>query len=392
MKKLTNIILFLWVVLCVSDWAVTFGYTHYLIVGRAIRFMVILLSLSIIFFWGRVKPNKFPFTSILITIAGICFFYIFTGVYLDESAYEYSKLLLWVSEALALYILARNGKLTCELFEKTYSYVAWIATGATILYAVVLPDMFSEEYNASAYLLTFALPGLFLDSNRMTKKWLTKAVALLGIFITLKKGALLCAGTGLTAYICLYNIHHFTYKKLVYSAFTLLFGGVVTIVVLFTQADRIEERFSTKGLNRSVGGREGMYLFLYKRWQNADKFTYIFGYGDRAETWLAGPNRRTVAHSDIYGRLHNNGLVGGLMIFLLHLGFFLCYWKLRQTPYAYSTIMAWIIFMGASVFSGTFYEPNSAFLYNSIAVGCGIYDWGKENLVNTNNLRARVAG
>ena len=176
----------------------------------------------------------------------------------------------------------------------------------------------------------------------------------------------------------------------------LLVAALIGLVVYETQKERINDRIFGRDMEQSVNGREYMYETMFKHWQNGDFMVHVFGYGDRSETKLWGGLRKTMAHSDIYGRLHNNGLIGCFMIFLIHCSFFCCVIKLWKTPYYCVPIMGWVIYTGVSVFSGTFYELNSVFLYGAQAVACGLADWEKEHqLVDTStsqmiNLENRI--
>ena len=69
------------------------------------------------------------------------------------------------------------------------------------------------------------------------------------------------------------------------------------------------------------------------------------------------------------------------MILLIHCGFIGCIIKLWKTQYYCVPIMGWVIYIGVSVFSGTFYELNSVFLYGAQAVACGLADWEKVHQV-----------
>ena len=97
-------------------------------------------------------------------------------------------------------------------------------------------------------------------------------------------------------------------------------GLALTLVSINLQSNRLDDRLSADQFdvsNESAGsGRVGMYTRLYLSTVNS-KF-FLFGRGNQADSHRHGPNRRTHAHSDIFGFFYNYGLLGLTIVFYLH--------------------------------------------------------------------------
>lgn len=286
--------------------------------------------------------------------------------------YFYARILYWIAATVMAYRLLRIGALTIGMVEKTVRWIVFVAFAFTLAY-MRRPE-FETDYNASAYLLLLTLPLLLLKENRSRLDVIFFSAALIGIIVTVKRGAVLALVLSTIAYLLvnLYvarNARH-TLRLIVIGLAFLAIGGMTAMV----RWERIQERTTQDKLfdpEKAGSGRGRMFRRAWDGWVNGTIVVNIFGNGNRAYLFShPDPNRRKPAHSDLFTFLHDYGLYGIGMLLYLHAHFALLLWKLvrRRNIMAGAVAFSWVSLIGMNVYTSAVVNPNQIMMGLFLAV------------------------
>jgi len=263
--------------------------------------------------------KKFYFFWYFFLFNLILFIYLFTDEVFLDGFWMYSKTLFWTLGLNVLYLYNQKNIFNANDFLKVIKKVIFISFFFTLLF--YLSGSLESEYNVAAYLVLFMYPFLLLTTNGYKKNMIYVLLSALSILITLKRGAILAFTVANIIYYLSILFNNFSIKK--------SFNGIILLcfIVLFplyiinnNQSSQNQDRFKSDQFdvkNDSAGsGRIGMYTSLYNGWFTSDNI--FIGRGNRQDFLRFKTTRGTYAHSDIFGFLHNFGLLGISLILILY--------------------------------------------------------------------------
>ncbi|MDK2971490.1 MAG: hypothetical protein PWP23_1245 [Candidatus Sumerlaeota bacterium] len=304
----------------------------------------------------------FRFGGMLFILAISLFVYALFDNHVLEGLYAYVRTLHWIIGIVVAYRLVRSGALTLEKLANAIRAIIVIAVVFTLFY--MRTPAFETSYNASAYPLLYTLPLLLMRPKLGAKDLIFLAMAVLGIIVTVKRGAVLGLGASVLTYlVCAFYVtrsaRHVT--RLIMLSFVLLVAISATAAWRW---ERIQERTTDEKLldpQKGGSGRFGLWRRIYYNWSSGDTTVILFGRGNRTHMFThPNPKRIVHAHSDLFAFLHDQGLYGVLLLGLFHLSYLRILFPLlfRRDARAPSFAMGYVVLCCVNLYSGAFKDPN----------------------------------
>jgi len=334
---------------------------------------LILKGVSVVIFgqllvFKKHKIIGFKFKKLLLYFIYLNFIYALLSENPIENVYYSVRILYWVLGSLSFYYLFSNEFLSVVKFRKMILATILIAS----LFTISLMIGSEEHQNASAYLILWCLPILFLFKQTTIVKIL-KLIAIISIILTVKRGAMLALFVSLVFYF----IGLLRISKLVINKIKIIVGGIFvfgfSFLILFLIWAKIAIRLEDKG----GSGRDVMYEGIFSRYINSDITELVFGYGINSvqkftATFLA-KNSKSVgiaAHSDWLQYMHDFGVFGILFMVLLHYFFIkLVRFHYKNKTNIYPTVlMSYSIFLLTTIYSFILNTPDAIFFGIIIAL------------------------
>jgi len=339
---------------------------------------LVLKAISIIVFFKFLltktfKTISFGFKKPLIFFLILNLVYSFFSSEIIESLYYSIRILYWILGTFTFYALYQSFNLTVKDLKLMIKSVVIIGSFFTIILLLQLSKE-GEYDNASAYLLLWCLPLLLLFGYSKTNR-LLMAIALIAIFMTIKRGAMIASIVAFYVYV--FSVLYIS-KSVKHKIRTLLFCGffsVIVSVVVFFNWDIVNERLSDK----TGSGRDEMYMSIIENYTNGDLQNLIFGYGlnsvqEFTKTYYGGirlDNKVGVAaHSDWIQYIHDFGVFGIIFMVWLHIIFLkLIKYNYRVKSYMFPiALSAYSIFFLTTIYSFILNTPNAFYFGIVIAV------------------------
>ena len=301
----------------------------------------------------------------LVVLITICLLYIPTDKILVEGIWMYFRMIFWVSGVLYFRTLFSRG--LCDYFSFYSVFIRnSLHTSAIMTVIYIILGGFTRDYNILAYLLLLMAPHVIYMSKGLRTNYFDVILLVFGIVVTVKRGAIL----GLFLVILTSIVFTLNLRN-IRGVLSLLGVGLVlalTVVSIHLQSNRLDDRLSADQFdvsNESAGsGRVGMYTRLYLSTVNS-KF-FLFGRGNQADSHRHGPNRRTHAHSDIFGFFYNYGLLGLTIVFSLYFLLIKTYKKAtKEIRPLFLLCLAALV--PINLYSGTFFITDTIYLFLSAA-------------------------
>jgi len=347
---------------------------------RFYRLFLLLVSGWFYLFIGKIKKSNF--NRKLILIYGLIISHIFLSFSIGyDSLISLSKLLylLFVYLFFFKFYDAFINKYTIRYLNLFVTISVIIVSGHIIAsrFGLLSSDIVLRvDGDNNSYILLSFLPLIYFNKKTKFKK-LFIIIIILGVFLSLKRGAMLAL---LVCFLVTYFLERRILKRkglvdkiknvfIVVSVITLLFFMYSIFSDLFF--DRFEDLSSD---SKSFGsGRGNVYSLIWNDWYNSNNIiTYLLGNGYNSVQLLTKKTlgRTLMAHSDVFNFVHSYGLLGIslLLVFILYQlktikRLFLVKSEL-VIPYA----MLLIIFFFKAVYSGNFETPNFIYLLIGYAI------------------------
>lgn len=325
--------------------------------SRGIRMIMLFLFIKENIKYFRIIKH-FYFFKFLTFFAIIHLMYLPTDPILIEGIWNFSKTLFWLSGINVLFIYGYLNYFNLSDFLKITKAISVLALIFTGIYA--FRGQLETNYNVAAYIGVFIYPTILYTSDHYKKNRIYILICAAVIIITIKRGAIIAfLITNLVYYLV--SLHNsFNSKKLFQGLAGLLLIITTGYFILSSQESRLKDRFSSTQIDlknkKAASGRVGAYTNLYNEWIASNNI--IFGFGNQADShrWGTNSNRRTHAHSDIFGYTYNFGLVGISLILLFYLiliRFYFAYKKFDKNNS--SIIIAFILCLFlVNLYSGLF--------------------------------------
>ncbi len=329
------------------------------------RFLLSFNLLIIIFFTYQVQfklsKSPFLFNKFLLFFFGfvlLCNIFSFDYYWLARVSYT---LLLFFPFYYAGYknFLKTNGFYVFGLALLTvYLYGFFIGLG---MRATLSNNFFSIADNVGYYFLSLFIYFCMKPSKSFNYYFL--AFIFIVICFTFKRGAILCAAVGYSAFI-VFNLPNIKKKKF------LIFGLLLSCVLLYYVFEQFQDMILYRFLDDDAltgSGRDKMYKKIYEVWVGSGVFHIFFGLGFfSVKETLHG----FFAHSDWFELMHDHGIAGLSIYTMLILSFISLRKNLpRDLRPAFITIVSvWLL---KSIFSGVYMDRGFALFFACIGLLLG---------------------
>lgn len=355
---------------------------------RFYRLLLLILSGWFYFLIGKIKKSKF--NRQLIFIYGLIILHMFVNYPIGFNFFvSLSKILylLFVYLFIFKFYDVFINKDTIRYLNSFVAISVITLSGHIIAsrFGLLSSDIVVKVYgDNNSYILLAFLPLIYFNKKIKIKRLLI-ILLILGIFLSLKRGAMVAL------LVCLLVTYFLESRILSRKGIVekikrfFIFISVITLVFLLYSEfsisfiDRFEDLSADDG---SVGsGRGNIYSLIWNDWYNSNNIiTYLLGNGYNSVQVLTknSTGSSLMAHSDILNFLHSYGLLG---ISLL-LSFLLYQLKIIKklflvkselvTPY----VMLFIIFFLKAIYSGNFEMPN----FICLLIGYAIFNAALNNL------------
>jgi hypothetical protein len=332
-------------------------------ISQTVRISLLVWFILSIFKVSSRRIFEPPIIKGLIILIIVCLFYIPTDQILFEGIWMYFRMLFWVCGVLYFRVLFLKGLCDYRTFYNVFIRNS-LRTAAIMTFLYIILGGFSRDYNILAYLLLLMAPHIVFMSNGLRTNYVDLLLLVLGIVVTVKRGAIL----GLFLVILFSVVFTINLRNL-RGILSLLGVGLIlslTLVSITLQSSRLEDRVSSDQFdlsNESAGsGRVGMYTRLYMSTINSKYF--LLGRGNQADSHRHGPNRRTHAHSDIFGFFYNYGLLGLTIVFALYMLLIRTYRK-ATNEMKLLFLLCLTALVPINLYSGTYFITDTIYLFLS---------------------------
>ncbi len=308
--------------------------------------------------------KRFTFFRFFLFFSIILFFYLFTDRNFYEGFWVYSKTLFWILGINVLFVYAYKKVFLINDFITVLKRVVTVAFIFTIMFYIT--GYIKNDYNVASYLVLFMYPLLLLSSNGYKNNKFYIFLAALAILITLKRGAMIAFALCNIVYYLSNLKADFNFKKLITGIFIFLSLGFAGVYIFESQKNTREERFSEDQFDpnnsKAGSGRVGMYTGIYNEWYYSDN--HLFGFGNQEDSYRRR-NRRTHAHSDIFGFLYNHGIVGIVLIIILYFKVLKFYFSYRKYDRKNAPIILslFVILVLVNFYSGMFRTQDAIYFF-----------------------------
>jgi O-antigen ligase len=221
--------------------------------------------------------------------------------------------------------------------------------------------------NTGIYALLWCVPFLMIQEKSRSKTLLIGLVYWT-IFIQFKRGA--CVALILSSFT--YALSHSFLERNIKATFNCLLI-ILILLLLFVVSLKIVQQVRPQFFDRrttdlsnseTIGsGRGSFYPMLFRHYLNSfhsHPMNFFFGFGSRSVQDIAGGY---YAHSDWLQILHDFGLLGMMVFFLLHISIIKLIYKSFKAKFKYTPalVMNYTIFFLLNIFSGMVFFPTAIF-------------------------------
>jgi hypothetical protein len=317
---------------------------------------------------------------------------------LANSMYYYSRILFWILGSVVIYRLTLAGAITHKTVFITIGCIILISSLLTI-YHVINPVGIEKTQNTRTYIILWCIP-LLLIGKRSKLKTTFVGIASIAIVLAIKRGSILALLLSICAYIVSYVKINFNFQNFLKTGvFALVLGMIVTGTACWQWNNILLRNKDLSNVEKIGSGRGDMYYLIVRHWLDADITHKVFGFGSRSVQRMmslygyykykisystesvhrlatkyenksfADPNYGGYAHSDWLQFLHDNGLIGIVVLGSLH--FTIIYLILigfqKNHPYTPSLVMGYIILFLVNIYSGHLVSPTG--IYFGMLIG-----------------------
>lgn len=259
--------------------------------------------------------------------------------------YHYAKSGYLIENRLPMYITAFAVTTLCNF------YMDYVNDSSQFM-----ADEVGDGTNNMGYMCLSLLPFLFFLHKRPFAQFVSLAVIIFLILLSMKRGAILL-GALATIYFLFrtYRNTNSVRTKTIIVVFTVLvvLGAISYIGYLYTNNDYFVRRIeNTQEGNTS--NRDVIYTQLIEHFLNEQSvLRLLFGYGANYTIVVAG----NYAHQDWLETLTNNGVIGVLILLAFYISLFKCMRKMfkplrpETSHLAAAFCMLWCLMLGKTMFS-----------------------------------------
>lgn len=336
---------------------ISINYSKY---SRA--FLLVIFTFYVIRTGINLSAYGFRFGRVLTYFILLCLLYSIMSENVIENLYYTIRTLFWILGTVVAYRLFISGLFTEKII--TRMIIATVITGAAFTIFFISTIEPGKYDNASAYLLLWCMPLLFL----FKKSWIVNTcivMATMAIIITAKRGAVLGLLLSMSIYGLIYFKMHMRIRTVINIILVVFALGTISAYVLSSRLDFIEKRFEDK----SGSGRDYLYTILINHYVDADVIHHIFGFGINSVQNFTGHiyrqgNEGAYAHSDWLQFMYDFGVFGIIFLVWLHLQFLVLIFKhyKNNSPHAPPLLMGYVILFLVNIYSGQLTMPNIIYL------------------------------
>lgn len=268
------------------------------------------------------------------------------------------------------YYYAKKGALTTKYIRKWIPVfmIAAVACYYLMLQTSLAKHEEDEVTNNGGYLILSFVPLLVLYKGRSLRQYMLMTFALLLVFISMKRGAILCGLLATAAYFgYLYRGAKRSTRYGVAIAITIgLFGIYYVFDRLSSESYYFQERMD-ETMEGDTNGRDVIQgFFIYYYYNEYTPVEQLVGRGANATLELFG----MYAHNDWIELGINQGLLGMILYLFFWIAFVRLVLRKNIPPdVRASLIMLFVIYFLKTLFSMSYSEYT---LYSSMALGYGI--------------------
>ncbi len=332
-------------------------------ISRTLRLlMLILIVKENIKNYNIIK--NFYFYKFFLFFSFVLFLYLFSDRNFFEGFWLYSKTLFWILGINVLFAYGYKNLFSIGDFIAVVNKVVIIAFVFTILFYIT--GKIEDDYNIASYLVLFMYPFVLLSSEGYKINKFYIILSALAIIITLKRGAMVAFALGNLVYYFGNLKNDFSLKKMATGVLVFLALGFTGVYIYESQKDQMADRFSEEQFDpnnsKAGSGRVGMYTGIYNEWYYSDN--HFFGFGNQEDSYRRR-NRRTHAHSDIFGFLYNHGIIGILLIVVLYVKVLKFYFSYRKYDKKNAPIILslFVILVLVNFYSGMFRTQDAIYFF-----------------------------
>lgn len=287
--------------------------------------------------------------------------------------YRAGRIIYWILGVLVIYRLTYRGVLSQRSLLRYVNLAVLAAIVLSCIYFVYYESS-TQKYNADAYWLLLLLPFVMLGVKKSRITRLMMILAIVGICITVKRGAIVALALSLVGYVLAAYV---TGRKFILNLKLLMLVLVSMSGVYIWQADRVKDRFAIEKIvdpEKGASGRYALWGRIYAKWANEDNvINRVLGYGSQGVSNLSemesNATRRTFAHSDIVELCYDYGVMGIMILFMIHsvlIRTLMISYRMKH-EYFPSLVMTYIILLGANIYSILLIEPPALLLFAGYA-------------------------
>lgn len=310
----------------------------------------------------------YSFRNILLFILIL---YVVYSIFSDDllsNFYLTIRIAYWVLGSLTFYYFFSHNLFTERKFKVMLLLTIIIAS----IFTIYLMAQSEEHQNASAYLLLWCLPLLFyLNKSRLVQAAII--LSIVAIMLTVKRGAMIALVASLLAYfLALLKISDKIINKFRVFFISILIFGTIALVV-YNKWDLVSDRFADKG----GSGRDNLYGVIIKSYLGGNLQEIVFGNGissvERLTAASISKNPYGVgvtAHSDWLQFVHDFGLMGFIVMILLHFKFLkmLTFHSKHKTDLLPILLATYLIFGLTTIYSFILSTPDAIYMGIIIAL------------------------
>ena len=316
-----------------------------------------------------------------------------------DGIYYSLRILFWIFGTLFFYKMILMGYVK-ERYLNTLLIIIIVFYFIMVVYFMFNPALRFTQ-NLSIYALLWCIP-LLLIMKRTAYNKLFFVMAIITIFISLKRGAILALILSIMIYLFTYFIINKSFKvsaKILALFFVLGFVLFLTLSVVHeVRPDFFERRIADlTGADKAIGsGRGEFFPIIFDRYissfhSSPEKF--FFGFGSRSVQDLIGEYYGGIgvyAHSDWLQMLYDYGMLGFTILTWIHISILrMIYLGIKQKfEYVPSLAMTYVVFFLLNIYSGILFFPNS--LYFGIFLSLYNFLWIK-NTQHVNGTETPIA-
>ena len=356
------------VFLQIVDFSIHLGYVNsHPIIKPILRGAFLFIFICCIFDIDTIHKKLTHFAFIPLTLLAFIFFtYALAEKNILNSLYYVTKILFWICGTIFVYRMLITGSISKKNIENTINAII-------IFYSIFLFYIFfisGERFtqNTGIYALLWCVPFLMIQEKSRSKTLLIGLVYWT-IFIQFKRGALVALILSSFTYVLSYSFLErnikATFNCLLIILILLLLFVVSLKIVQQVRPQFFDRRTTDLSNSETIGsGRGSFYPMLFRHYLNSfhsHPMNFFFGFGSRSVQKLTPGG--IYAHSDWLQILHDFGLLGVMVFFLLHISIIKLIYKSFKAKFRYTPalVMNYTMFFLLNIFSGMVFFPTAIF-------------------------------